>query len=68
MPGKTKVYAVAGRFIPGVPAVDQEFETQAEADRFLKGETGGVKHASAFTSTKAEANEAATIQPDNGAK
>lgn len=61
-------YPIPGRFIPGVPATVQDFETQAEADRFLKGETGGIKHASAFTATKAEANEAATITPDDGDK
>ena len=65
---KVRLHPIPGVFIPGVPTETQEFETQAEADRFLKGETGGVKHASAFTATKAEANEAATIEPDKGTK
>jgi hypothetical protein len=65
MPGKTtKLYPIPGVFIPGVPAVVTEFESQAEADRFLGEETGGIRHDSAFTSTKAEATEAATIEPD----
>jgi hypothetical protein len=60
MPGKTtKLHPIPGRFIPGVPAVEQEFESQAEAERFLDAETGGVKHASAFAMSKAEANEVA---------
>ena len=65
---KVKVYPIPGVFIPGVSTDVHEFDTQAEADRFLKGETGGVKHAGAFTATKADANEAATIEPDKGDK
>jgi hypothetical protein len=65
---KIKLHPIPGAFIPGVPTEVQEFETQAEADRFLKGETGGIKHASAFTATKADANEAAPIEPDKGNK
>ena len=65
---KVKLHPIPGVFIPGVPTEVQEFESQAEADRFLKGETGGVKHASAFTESKAEANEAANLEPDKGTK
>ena len=64
MPGKTtKVTPIEGRFIPGVPAVEQEFESKAEAERFLDGETGGIKHASAFAMTRAEAREQAANPP-----
>ncbi len=65
---KVKLHAIPGVFIPGVSTDTQEFETQAEADRFLKGETGGIKHASAFTDTKADANASAPIEPDKGDK
>ena len=65
---KIRVHPIPGTFVPGVPAAVQEFESQAEADRFLKGETGGVRHASAFTATKADATEAAVIEPDKGDK
>jgi len=65
---KVKLHPIPGVFIPGVPAAVQEFETQAEADRFLKGETSGVKHAGAFTTSKADANEAAPIEPNAGDK
>jgi hypothetical protein len=58
-PKRTKVYPIPGTFIPGVPALETEFESKAEADDFMKGETSGVKHAAAFTLTRAEANEAA---------
>jgi hypothetical protein len=61
---KVKLHPIPGVFIPGVPTTVQEFDTQAEADRFMKGETGGMKHAGAFTESKADANEAAPIEPD----
>lgn len=59
----TRVVPVPGRFIPGVPAVEQEFESKAEAERFLDDETGGVKHASAFAMSKAEAKHEAANPP-----
>jgi hypothetical protein len=66
MPGKrTKVYAIPGRFIPGVPATDQTFESQADADRFLEEETGGIRHSSAFALTRAEATQAVAGEPDD---
>lgn len=65
---KHQAFPIPGVFIPGVPVTVQEFESKADLDRFLKGETGGRKHASVFTATKAEANAAAIITPDDGDK
>ena len=56
MPKSTLLYPIPGRFIPGVPMVEHEFESKAEADRFLEGETGGMQHASAFSTTPPEAD------------
>lgn len=59
MPGKPQtVYPIPGRFVPGVPAVEQTFESKAAASDFLDGETSGIKHASAFTADKAEVEAA----------
>lgn len=59
----TKVHPIPGRFIPGVPAVEQEFDSKAEAERFLNEETGAIKHSAAFALSKSDAKEAAANPP-----
>ena len=49
------VHPIPGVFIVGVAATEHEFESKADAEEFLKGETGGVKHAGAFTLDKPKA-------------
>ena len=62
MPEKvaTKVFPIPGVFVVGVPATEQEFESKAAAEEFLAGETGGVKHAGAFSLTKPKAPSTVT--------
>lgn len=52
---KVVAYPIPGVFIVGVAATEQEFESKADAEKFLKDETGGVKHAGAFSLDKPKA-------------
>lgn len=60
---KTRIYPIPDRFVPGVPAAEQEFDSKADAERFLESATGGIQHSSAFALTKSDAKEAAANPP-----
>lgn len=47
---KVKVHPIPGAFIPGIPAEVHEFDSQAEADKWLKSDEGGYAIAGAFSS------------------
>ena len=55
---KVKAFPIPGAFIPGIPAIEHEFESTAEAEKWLKEDEGGYVRAGAFSLESPKKSEA----------
>lgn len=62
---KVLVSPIPGVFIPGIPSIVHEFDSTAEAEKWLKGDEGGYARAGAF-SLEAPSKPAAPAAASSG--